>query len=158
MQLLLQVILRITNNIQYWLIYPKYYQSCHGFIFYSNFSFNRWRFDQKRHQPWNYYARHFLHILWCFYVDFALYLIYFHSQDIFCLSMAVRLINNRSRTIFLTQSQNNVLWIVRAEDLKIVCFFIWLRLFLRWLYRYFFCWQSMSERKCGVKFDNVTHV
>ena len=39
--------------------------------------------------------------------------------------MAVCLIYNRSRTIFfLTQSQNNVLCIVRAEELKIEGFYM----------------------------------
>ena len=45
-------------------------------------------------------------------------------QLIFYLSLAVRLIYTCSLTMFSTRSQNNVLWIVSVEELKIVCFYM----------------------------------
>ena len=41
---------------------------------------------------------------------------------ILALSLVDSLPYTCSRTIFLTRSQNNVLWILCAEELKIVCF------------------------------------
>ena len=48
----------------------------------------------------------------------------FQFQHIFCLHLADSLIYTCSCTIFLTQSQSNVLWIVCAEELKRVCFYM----------------------------------
>ena len=57
-----------------------------------------------------------------FFTKPLLYIFSFHFLHFFFLSLAVRLIYTCLRTIFLTQSQNNVLWIVCAEELKIECF------------------------------------
>ena len=45
-------------------------------------------------------------------------------QHILSLSSTSFLIYSCFRTIFLTRSQNNVLWIVCVEQLKIVCFYM----------------------------------
>ena len=49
----------------------------------------------------------------------------FHFQRSFSLSLADSLICTCFRTIFLTRSQRNVLWLVCADELlKIVCFYM----------------------------------
>ena len=38
-----------------------------------------------------------------------------------------------------------------------VCFYM-ITFIFKVVVSIFLCWQSMSQRKCGVKFDNVNHV
>ena len=65
----------------------------------------------------------------------------FRFLHIFCLSLAERLIFTCSRRGVLTRSQNNVLWIVYAEELKILCFH---------MITFIFKVVTLSQRKYGL--------
>ena len=76
------------------------------------------------------------------YITFALYF-----QHGYSLPLAARLICNCFRTIFLTRSPNNVLWIVCAKQLKIVCFYM--MTFIYNVVTLIFC--VLAEQRIGVK-------
>ena len=99
-----------------------------------------WKFD-------SWFQKNFLQSL-CFIFSF-------HFQHIFCFSLVDRLIYTCSCTMFLTQSQNNLLWILCSEELKIVCFYM-IMFMLKLVTLIFSVLAEKESKKMWSKFYNAT--